>query len=253
MTIPDTAAPVAKAELALPGAEHRAALAVVEADLWALDGASVERPIGNPAELVSEALLVATARAAERHGEGLLARVELLALALWELQVRYLYLPAPPLLEPMAALKIGNRVRHVERAAAKLVAAGILAADDIPVATGSSWLDRAARASALIRVFRVRRAPVDFSASRAAADVENVRRYGAESPRSLAVTELRDRGYTALREALAYVADDDVASDDVASDDVASDDVACDDEPVSGVFAARSITPASEPLRRVGS
>lgn len=181
----------------------REALGLVREALVGLPAAAVLRPIEPVAAFVSAALAFADAEE-QRRGSGLpqLASVRRHAAAMRAAQLDYLFKAPPAAASPTLAGHTDMRLTHLETAAARLVADGLFAEAELPVAAGASVRDRCARGLALVRFFRERGVKTRIDLDKTARDAARLARWGEETAQQTAVTDLRDRAYTALRAAL---------------------------------------------------
>lgn len=195
----------------------REALGLLRDLLVGLPEAAVLRPIEPVAEFVSAALAFADAEE-QRRGSGLpeVASVRRHAAAMRAAQLAHLFKAPPAAASPTLAGHADMRLAHLETAAARLVADGLFAEAELPSAAGASVRDRCARGMALVRFFRERGVKTRIDLDKTARDAARLATWGEETAQQTAVTDLRDRAYTALRDAL---------------------DRACEGPPISGVFA----------------
>lgn len=191
----------------LPTSEEAVALVEVEAEVWGLPAGAVHRPVEHVGHFRGEAeAFVAAGRADGTQTEETCARIEQLARALKAAQVGYQFRPMPELPEngdPGLGCVFDRMACRIETAADELVRSGGCSRADLPRAAGSSEQQRCDWARALVRFFRergLRPAKVDFAGVERTARA--FRPWAKEAPEVVRVTELRDRCYTVLRDAL---------------------------------------------------
>lgn len=185
----------------LPEPKH--ALAQVRDELLVMPVESVEYPLENVGLLAEQALALAKAARAQGHAEDEVARLELLSQAASGAQGAYGYAHGPEgITDFMLPIHADEQFLAVYRFIDGLVKKGGLTRAELPRVPGFTLRDRGIRILALIAFLREKGFPTKLKLDGIERTAHRIRQHtGTERPETPAINEMRDRAYTALRQA----------------------------------------------------